>query len=147
MVAWDGLPALGAYCASKAALHYAVESLSKELASTVIKTLLIEPGSFRTELLNPQNRKNVPTKIEDYRVLCETVKSQFASLHHNQPGDPTKGSHRIIDIVKGENDAAGKVWPTSLALGSDAIGTIHKTCEDMLCELGAWETFSASTDI
>ncbi|KAJ5579970.1 uncharacterized protein N7459_005955 [Penicillium hispanicum] len=147
MVAWDGVPTVGVYCASKAAIHYAVESLSRELAPIGLKTLLVEPGTFRTDFLLETNKKTAPSKFEDYREISETLKGQFDSLHGNQAGDARRGVERVIDVVKGENGAAGKEWPASLALGTDAVATIRKKCEDTLRQLSEWEQLSTSTDV
>lgn len=125
----------------------AAESLSREVAPIGIKTLLVEPGTFRTDLLNQQNMKTVPTKIEDYRELSATLIGQFANLNGNQPGDARKGVERIIDVVKGENGIAGKEWPHSLLLGPDAVLGIRKKCEDVLRQVAEWEALSTSTNL
>ncbi|KAJ5128685.1 hypothetical protein N7448_002402 [Penicillium atrosanguineum] len=165
MVAWDGVPIVGAYCASKAALHCtypledmseipantvadSVESLQKEVGPLGIKTLLVEPGTFRTDLLAATNRKSAQSKyaIADYKALTEAVENGFASLDGNQIGDPVKGVALIIDLVKGKNVAAGKEWPSQLPIGSDAVGVIRKKCEETLRELEQWEELAKSTD-
>jgi hypothetical protein len=75
------------------------------------------------------------------------VTKQFDNFNGNQRGDTVKGVQRIVDVVKGENDAIGKPWPRSLLLGSDAVSLIRKKCEDTLQGLEAWEDFAKSTDI
>ncbi|KAJ5804868.1 hypothetical protein N7474_010755 [Penicillium riverlandense] len=147
MVAWDGAPTVGPYCASKAAIHYAAESLSREVAPLGIKTLLVEPGTFRTELLSQQNKKSGVTKFDDYKALNESFESIFRNLNGNQAGDARKGVERIVDVVKGENDAAEKEWPMELVIGSDAVAGIRKKCEDTLRLLAEWEEVSKSTDL
>lgn len=72
---------------------------------------------------------------------------QFDNFNGNQPGDTVKGVQRIVDVVKGEKDASGKPWPSSLPLGSDAVSLIRKKCENTLRDLEAWEDFAKSTDI
>lgn len=91
--------------------------------------------------------KAVPSKIEDYREITTTLTEQFASLNGNQLGDARKGVDGILDVVKGENGTAGKEWPFSLALGSDAVAGIRKKCEDVLRQVGEWEALSKSTDL
>lgn len=71
----------------------------------------------------------------------------FDAFNGNQPGDTVKGVQRIVDVVKGENGATGKPWPSSLPLGSDAVSVIREKCEKTLRDLEAWETFAKSTDI
>ncbi|KAJ5966486.1 hypothetical protein N7481_013200 [Penicillium waksmanii] len=146
MVAWDGAPTVGTYAASKAAIHYAVDALSKEVAPMGLKTLLIEPGTFMTDFLSRQNSKSVEQRIEDYRELSENMDKAFADLNGKQLGDPKKGVNIIIDVVKGEAGAVVKTWPSSLPLGSDAIEVIRKKCENTLREIYEWEILSKSTD-
>lgn len=147
MVAWDGVPTGGAYCASKAAIHYAVESLTREVAPIGIKTLLVEPGTFRTDLLSQSNMKSAPSKIKDYGEITAMMTESFSSLNGSQLGDARKGVDSVIDVVKGENGTAGKEWPASLLLGSDAVALIRKKCEDVLRQVGEWEALSKSTDL
>ncbi|KAJ5222672.1 uncharacterized protein N7469_008912 [Penicillium citrinum] len=147
MVAWDAAPTVGAYSASKAAIHYAVESLSAEVAPLGLRTLLIEPGTFMTDFLSQRNTKSVENRIEDYQELSETMESAFAELNGKQLGDPKKGVNVIIDVIKGANEAKGKKWPNSLPLGSDAVDAIRKKCESTLREIDEWESLSKSTNL
>ncbi|CBF87502.1 hypothetical protein AN9378.2 [Aspergillus nidulans FGSC A4] len=147
MSAWETYPGVGPYSASKAALRYATEALSQELGPTGIKTLLVEPGQFRTELLGPSNSVFVETKIPEYQDAANASFGAFRSAHSRQRGDPVKGVARIIDVVKGEGEAAGREWPGELVLGQDAIRVIKKKCDGMLRLLSDWEGFSSSTDV
>ncbi|CZR57759.1 related to ketoreductases [Phialocephala subalpina] len=144
--AWGGIPTLGAYCGSKSALRGAVETLNLETKPLGIRNLLVEPGFFRTELLNDNNVTYVDTKFEDYKPVTEPLFTTFKKYHQQQPGDPAKGVQRIIDTVLGENDAAGKEFPVSLALGSDAVEQIRKKCEETLKLLDEWEAVSSNTN-
>jgi hypothetical protein len=125
----------------------AVDSLSKEVEPLGLKTLLIEPGTFMTDLLSWQNSKSVEKHIEDYRQLSEDMDKAFADLNGTQLGDPKKGVNLIIDVVKGDHGAMTKTWPSSLPLGSDAIELIRKKCENTLREINEWEILSKSTDL
>lgn len=123
------------------------DALDKEVSGLGIKTLLVEPGYFRTELLSPQNSMFVETSIPDYKAVTDASFGSFRDTHGKQAGDPVKGVARIIDVVKGENGAAGKKWPKEVVLGSDAVETIRKKCTDTLKMLEEWEEFSSGTDI
>jgi NAD(P)-dependent dehydrogenase (short-subunit alcohol dehydrogenase family) len=167
MSAWETYPGVGAYSASKAALRCmftsllfrhllqsllrsdtdATEALAQELGSTGIKTLLVEPGQFRTELLGPSNSMFVETKIPEYQDAANASFGEFRSAHSTQRGDPVKGVARIIDVVKGEGEAAGREWSGELVLGPDAVGVIRKKCDGMLRLLSDWEGLSSSTDV
>ncbi|KAA8649271.1 hypothetical protein EYZ11_005538 [Aspergillus tanneri] len=146
MAAWTTYPTVGAYSASKAAIRYITESLNQEISGFGIKTLLVEPGYFRTELLG-QNSSYIKTTIPDYKELTQTTFSAFQNTHGKQVGDPVKAVARILDVVKGQNGAAGREWPNELVLGSDAVETVKKKCQDMLRKLEEWEEFSTGTDI
>ncbi|KAH7413242.1 oxidoreductase,short chain dehydrogenase-like protein [Cadophora sp. MPI-SDFR-AT-0126] len=151
IAAWGGIPTLAAYCGSKSALRAnatqgAVESLNLEIAPLGLRTLLVEPGFFRTDLLNASNTKYIDSKISDYKPLTEQNFTTFKGYHKLQPGDPAKGVQRIVDTVKGEGDARGKAFPVSLALGTDAVSHIRKNCEENLRLLGEWEKVSSDTD-
>jgi hypothetical protein len=63
-----------------------------------------------------------------------------------QPGDPAKGVEVVLDIVRGEGLAAGKAFPTSVALGSDCYKTIKEEAEGVLGRLQEWRAVSESTD-
>ncbi|KAL4912093.1 hypothetical protein BDW62DRAFT_215292 [Aspergillus aurantiobrunneus] len=147
MSAWETYPGVGAYSASKAALRYATDALDQEVSSLGIKTLLVEPGQFRTELLSLQNSMFAETGIAEYEDVARGTFETFRMAHGNQRGDPRKGVARIIDVVRGENGAAGREWPKELSLGPDAVSVIRKKCEETLKLLAEWEDFSTGTDI
>ncbi|KAH8743178.1 hypothetical protein F5883DRAFT_512606 [Diaporthe sp. PMI_573] len=143
IAAWGGLPAVGAYCSSKAALRAAVESLNLETKPLGIRALLVEPGYFRTEFLNEKKAVYIDTKIDEYKPLVDNLYPQVKGIHQQQPGDPAKGVSRILDVVK--SHTAGEEFPVSLALGDDALDTIRKKCSDTLELLDKWAEKSSNT--
>ncbi|KAE9365403.1 oxidoreductase,short chain dehydrogenase-like protein [Stipitochalara longipes BDJ] len=144
--AWGGIPTLAAYCGSKSALRGAVETLNLETKPLGIQSLLVEPGFFRTDLLNSNNVVYIDSKIDDYKPVTESLFATFKGYNQQQPGDPAKGVQRIIDTVKSENDAAGKDFPVSLALGSDAVEQLRNKCKETLKLLDEWEPVSSNTN-
>ncbi|KAL4877882.1 hypothetical protein BJY04DRAFT_209612 [Aspergillus karnatakaensis] len=150
MSAWETYPGLGAYSASKAALRYATEALSLEVSPFGIKTLLIEPGQFRTSLLSstkPGNTFHAPSSsIPEYDAVVQPVFEPFRAVAGKQRGDPVKAVNRIIDVVKGEGEAEGREWPGELVLGEDAVGAVRGKCEQTLKQLGEWEGFVTGLD-
>ncbi|KAJ0314196.1 hypothetical protein Brms1b_007161 [Colletotrichum noveboracense] len=145
--AWGGIPTLGAYCASKSALRGAVETLDLEVKSIGIKTLLVEPGFFRTELLNAKNTVYVDTKIPEYKSTVDSLYAQFKGAHHQQPGDPAKGVSHIIDLAESSGTAQGRSLPISLALGPDAVVQLRKKCADTIELLDEWKEVSSDTSL
>jgi NAD(P)-dependent dehydrogenase (short-subunit alcohol dehydrogenase family) len=55
-----------AYCASKFGLEGFMEALHQDVAPFGIKTTIVEPGFFRTELLEPESKFLAEPSIEDY---------------------------------------------------------------------------------
>jgi NAD(P)-dependent dehydrogenase (short-subunit alcohol dehydrogenase family) len=60
-----------AYAASKFAVEGWIESLAPEVAPFGIKTMLVEPGFFRTQLLSPESTKFAKPSIDDYAKRTE----------------------------------------------------------------------------
>ena len=55
-----------AYAASKFGVEGWIESLTPEVAPFGIRTMLVEPGFFRTELLTPESTQYAVSSIQDY---------------------------------------------------------------------------------
>lgn len=117
------------------------------MKSIGIKTLLVEPGFFRTELLNANNTVYVDTKIPEYKTTVDSLYAQFKGAHHQQPGDPAKGVARIIEVVESAGGAQGRPLPISLALGPDAVAQLRKKCADTIELLDEWKEVSSDTSL
>jgi hypothetical protein len=63
-----------------------------------------------------------------------------------QPGDPLKGVKIMVDVVRGEGQAAGKEFPPALALGTDCYTVVKTESERSLRLLEEWKDVTASTD-
>jgi hypothetical protein len=70
----------------------------------------------------------------------------FIAYSGKQPGDPDKGVNVVLDVVRGEGLAEGKVFPTALSLGSDSYNGVKEECEKTLARLEDWKDVSESTD-
>ncbi len=60
-----------AYAASKFGIEGWIESLTPEVAPFGIRTMLVEPGFFRTELLTPESTNYAEPSIDDYAERTE----------------------------------------------------------------------------
>jgi NAD(P)-dependent dehydrogenase (short-subunit alcohol dehydrogenase family) len=127
-------------------LEGAAESLNEEVKPFGIRTLVVQPGFFRTELLNTNNTTYIETNIADYEPLVKGNFDMFRGANGVQPGDPKKGAERIIDTVRGEGLAAGKKLPQTLYLGSDVIDQARKRSEQTLELLKEWEEVGSNLD-
>ena len=124
------------------------ESLGAEVKHLGIRTLLIEPGFFRTTLLHPGKLRGPVGALEDYEPVNQRVRTMLEALDGKQPGDPVLAVARTLDVVKGEGVAKGKgdVYPARLPLGCDALALIRKKCTSTLELLEEWEDVIMSTD-
>ncbi|KKK23488.1 hypothetical protein P175DRAFT_0529381 [Aspergillus ochraceoroseus IBT 24754] len=149
MASWQTWPTIGAYSASKAALRLATDALRLEVSSLGIRTLLVEPGQFRTEILTARNSVFMQTGVPAYEAITRGVFDTFQNAAGKERGDARKGAARIVDIVRGENGAAGREWPRTAAvpLGQDAVDRIRTSCEETLRMLSEWEDVVTGTDL
>ncbi|KAI1777420.1 NAD(P)-binding protein [Hypoxylon cercidicola] len=143
---WHGHSFVGAYAGSKFALEGLVESLSRETEVFGLKTLLIEPGRFRTKLLSPGNLQVMQSKIPDYAQVSQAHADGLAKEDQAQPGDTQKAVKIIVDLVRKEGYAAGKDVPLRFPLGPDCFSTIKEKCEETLNLLQEWKDIINSTD-
>ena len=123
-----------------------VESLWRETTPLGIRTLLIEPGRFRTKLLSGTNRKTKASAIADYAGLSDSKTEGLASEDMNQPGDPVKLVEIILDLVRKEGVAKGREMPFRMPLGVDCFDDIKVKSEDTLALLEEWRDVIRSTD-
>ena len=126
-----------------------VESLSQETASFGIRSMIFEPGFFRTKAFSPQAIHHKSPQIPDYAPLDEWVREFLKNTYGTEAGDPQKAVERVIDVVKGEGMAEGKGTdlPIRLPLGKDALQVLKGKCEATLKVCEDWDDLITSTDI
>ncbi len=129
----------GYYSAAKGALESATEALAKETRHLGIRTMLVEPGAFRTGFYD-QRLQASSQNISDYDCLARQYRKDCAVNAHNQLGDPEKGGEVVVEMVL-RKDA-----PFRLMLGSDAVKAAVDALESRLSEIHAWERVSRQTD-
>src|ERR1700692_3500790 len=90
------------HCAAYAATKFAVEGLSLSVATEVekfgIKITVVEPGFFRTDLLDAHNVRWVSKAIEDYAAEG-TAEATWAPYNGTQPNDPAKLGDALVKIA------------------------------------------------
>jgi NAD(P)-dependent dehydrogenase (short-subunit alcohol dehydrogenase family) len=127
-----------AYNASKFALEGWMESLQLEVAPFGIKTTIIEPGYFRTELLEPASTTWSESTIEDYSERSAQLRSAFEGVNGKQPGDPAKLADALIKIAV-ENEP-----PKRWLAGADAINDAEKKITELQEQINAYHDLSTS---
>ncbi|KAF8918441.1 NAD-P-binding protein [Mucidula mucida] len=144
---WQGAVALSMYCAVKHAMRGISETMDMEISPLGLRSINIEPGYFRSKLIDPNNRQLYENRIEDYKPMISAMDEIFKSLDGNQPGDTKKLVEIIVDIAKGEGVAAGKQIPRSLQIGTDCYSVLKQDLTERLQILEAWKDVSTSTDL
>src|SRR4051812_15670882 len=81
---------LTAYAASKFGVEGWMEALTPEVAPFGVRTMLVEPGFFRTELLSPQSTQYAEPSIADYAERTKETVEAWKGMDGKQDGDPAK---------------------------------------------------------
>ena len=131
-----GFPFTGFLTATKFALEAFSETLSKEVEPYGIKVTIVEPGMFRTEIINR-------SLIVGENPMVETYPSTFIDwlreMDGKQPGDPRKAAQAMIKAVESENP------PMRLPLGEDAILAIEAELENVRKDIAPWREIGIKT--
>jgi len=131
------------HCGAYSAAKFAVEGLSASVAHEVepfgIKIVAVEPGFFRTDLLDAHNAKYAGSTIEDYAAEG-TAENMWSGYHGAQQGDPARLGDALVKIA-GMDDP-----PRQFVAGSDALAVVQPALEARREELRAYSDLSKSTD-
>lgn len=129
------------HCAAYAATKFAVEGLSLSISAEVepfgIKVTVVEPGFYRTSLLDPRSVEWSHGHIADYGPPGN-VAAAWGVYDGQQPNDPAKLGEALVQIA----DMASP--PRVFAAGGDAVETIRPALEARLQELTTHEALSRS---
>src|SRR4029079_7907378 len=79
-----------AYAAAKFGIEGWMESLAPEIAPFGIRTMLVEPGFFRTELLTDDSTTYAQPTIDDYAERTREIVAAWKSMNGKQGGNPAK---------------------------------------------------------
>lgn len=129
---------LTAYAASKFGVEGWAESLAPEVAPFGIRSMIVEPGFFRTELLTPESTRYADSTIEDYAERTEQTVTAWKSMDGRQGGDPAKLADALIKL------AALDEPPLRFAAGADAVGTFEARAKLLQQQGGAHRELSSN---
>jgi NAD(P)-dependent dehydrogenase (short-subunit alcohol dehydrogenase family) len=127
-----------AYAASKFGVEGWMESLAPEVARFGIRTMLVEPGFFRTELLTPQSTKYAESSIDDYAERTEQTVTAWKAMNGQQGGDPAKLADALVQLA-GQEEA-----PLRFAAGADAVAAFERRAKILLAQGDAYRDLSSS---
>jgi NAD(P)-dependent dehydrogenase (short-subunit alcohol dehydrogenase family) len=127
-----------AYAAAKFGVEGWMESLAPEIAPFGIRTMLVEPGFFRTELLSNDSTTYAPPTIDDYAERTREIVAAWKSMDGKQGGDPGKLADALVQLVD------LKEPPTRFAAGADAMQTFEAKANTLLAQGQALSQLSSS---
>src|ERR1700726_1175996 len=127
-----------AYAAAKFAIEGWMESLTPEIAPFGIRTMLVEPGFFRTELLSTESTTYAKPSIDDYAERTREIVSAWSGMNGKQGGDPAKLANAIVQL------GGLKEPPARFAAGADAVQTFETKAHALLAQANAHRGLSSS---
>jgi NAD(P)-dependent dehydrogenase (short-subunit alcohol dehydrogenase family) len=127
-----------AYAAAKFAVEGWIESLTPEVAPFGIRTMLVEPGFFRTELLTPESTSYAAPSIGDYAERTKQTVTAWKGMNGLQGGDPAKLATALVQLAGSDEP------PLRWAAGADAVGVLEQKAKDLLAQAGAHRELSSN---
>jgi NAD(P)-dependent dehydrogenase (short-subunit alcohol dehydrogenase family) len=129
---------VSAYAASKFGIEGWIESLTPEVAPFGIRTMLVEPGFFRTDLLTPESTNYAEPSIDDYAERTKQTVEAWTGMNGLQGGDPAKLAAALVQLA-GQDEP-----PLRCAAGADAVATVEQKARDMLAQVDTHRELSSS---
>jgi NAD(P)-dependent dehydrogenase (short-subunit alcohol dehydrogenase family) len=129
---------LSAYSASKFGVEGWMEGLAPEIQPFGIRTMLVEPGFFRTELLSPQSTNYAEPSIEDYAERTRATVAAWKGMDGQQGGDPAKLAAALVQLVALDDP------PLRFAAGADAVDVFEEKAKTLLEQADAHRELSGS---
>ena len=127
-----------AYVASKFAVEGWMEALTPEIAPFGIKTMIVEPGFFRTALLSPESTTYAEPTIDDYAEKTRQTAAGWKQMNGQQGGDPAKLAAALVQLV--DSDAPPLRW----AAGADAVQLLKQKADTLRTQADAHADLSSS---
>jgi NAD(P)-dependent dehydrogenase (short-subunit alcohol dehydrogenase family) len=100
---------VSAYSASKFGVEGWMESLAPEVEPFGIRTMLVDPGFFRTELLTEDSTNYPKPSIDDYAEKTRETVTAWKGMSGQQTGDPAKLADALMQLIA-KNDRPFR-WP------------------------------------
>jgi NAD(P)-dependent dehydrogenase (short-subunit alcohol dehydrogenase family) len=126
-----------AYSASKFGIEGWIESLAPEVAPFGIRTMVVEPGFFRTDLLTPESTNYAKSTIEDYAERTKQTVENWKAMNGKQGGDPAKLAKALVALSDLDEP------PVRWVAGADAVEAVEKKAQDLLAQVDAYRDVSS----
>ena len=94
---------------------------------------------FRTDWAG-RSMTRVSRRISDYDGIFDPIRAARAARSGNQPGDPIKAAHAILQLIAAPNP------PAHLLLGPDALKFVTDKLRELDAEINEWKEVTLSTN-
>jgi NAD(P)-dependent dehydrogenase (short-subunit alcohol dehydrogenase family) len=132
----------GAFCSAYAASKFGLEGWMEALAGEVepygIRTMIVEPGFFRTELLQPESTTFAELSIDDYADRTAETIPAWQAMNGQQAGDPAKLAAALVQLADGDQP------PLRWVAGADAVEGVEQKADTLLAQVDAYRELSTS---
>jgi NAD(P)-dependent dehydrogenase (short-subunit alcohol dehydrogenase family) len=125
-----------AYAASKFGLEGWMEGLAGEVEPYGIGTMIVEPGFFRTELLEPESTTFGELSIDDYAERTAETIPAWQAMNGRQAGDPAKLARALVELA--DRDEPPLRW----VAGEDAVAAVEQKARLLLTQVYAHRELS-----
>ena len=127
-----------AYAAAKFGAEGWMESLRFEVEPFGIRTTIVEPGFFRTDLLTKESTSYADVSIDDYSDRTAQTRPAWEAMSGKQGGDPAKLAAALISVIDQQQP------PLRWVAGADAVDTVERKANDLLAQVDAYRDLSSS---
>lgn len=129
-----------AYAASKFALEGWMEALRPEIAPYGITATIVEPGFFRTELLERESTTWAALSINDYAERTRQIIPTWEGMNGKQSGDPARLARALVTLL--DSPAPPERW----VAGADAVEAITGKADLLRRQAEAFPELSTTLD-
>jgi NAD(P)-dependent dehydrogenase (short-subunit alcohol dehydrogenase family) len=133
-----GMEFTSAYAAAKFGLEGWMESLSPEVEPYGIRTMIVEPGFFRTQLLTPESTTFGELSIDDYAARTAETIPGWHAMNGRQAGDPAKLARALVQLAGSEEP------PRRWIAGADAVEAVEEKARLLLAQADAHRELSTN---
>ncbi len=129
------------YSASKFALEGWMDALRIEVAPFGIKTTLVNPGFFRTTLLEPESTVWAEKAVEAYAARNAQLRAGWERMNGNQGGDPDKLARALVQLADQPEP------PVRWFAGADAVAEGERKAYELQSQIAPYRELSSSLAI
>src|SRR5947209_5170159 len=127
-----------AYATAKFGLEGWMESLQPEVEPFGIRTTIVNPGFFRTDLLTNESTTYAAPSIADYAGRHAERVQWYEAMNGHQAGDPAKLARALVTIAGQEQP------PRRFIAGADALAVVEQKVQDLQEQMNAFRDLSTS---